>query len=169
MDEENLLEGITTDNVAVLTSNIDNMDGESLGALMERFFELGALDVSYTPIQMKKNRPATALTIVCSLEREKIVVNALLRETSTLGVRVEHMQRYIAAREQQSLETPFGRVRFKLKRLGGQIVHARPEFDDCQRIAQEHHIPFVDVQRVLMSVAQQHFPTPIIENNNEQV
>lgn len=168
MDEESLLEGITTDNVAVLSSNIDNMDGELMGALMERFFELGALDVSYTPIQMKKNRPATALTVICSLEREKMLVNALLRETSTLGVRVEHMQRYVAAREQQSLETPFGMIRFKLKRLGGHIVNARPEFDDCQRIAREQHIPLVDVQRVLMSVAQQHFPTIIIEDSEEK-
>lgn len=169
MNEENLFEGITTDTVSVLSSNIDNMDGELIGALMERFFELGALDVSYTPIQMKKNRPATALTIICTPEREKMLVNALLRETSTLGVRVEHMQRYIAVREQQSLETPFGIVRFKLKRLGGHIVNARPEFDDCQRIAQEQHIPLVDVQRVLMSVAQQHFPTTIIKEDNEKL
>ena len=169
MNEYNLLEGITTDTVSVLTSNIDNMDGELLGALMERFFSLGALDVSYTPIQMKKNRPATAITIICSLEREKVLVNALLRETSTLGVRVEHVQRYIAEREQQNVETPFGTVRMKVKRLGGQVVSARPEFDDCQRIAQERNLPLVDVQRVLMNVAQQHFPNPIIEVKNPRL
>jgi len=169
MNEDNLLEGITTDWVSVLSSNIDNMDGEMIGALMERFFTLGALDVSYTPIQMKKNRPATAITIICSFEHEKLLVNTLLRETSTLGVRVEQVQRYIAEREQQSIETPFGTVQMKVKRLAGQVVSARPEFEDCQRIAREKNIPLVDVQRVLISIAQQHFPTSIIEENSEKM
>lgn len=167
MSEDDLLKGIAMDWVAVLSSNIDNMDGELLGGLMERLFELGALDVSYTPIQMKKNRPATAITVICSLEKEKLLAYALLRETSTLGVRVEHMQRYIAQREQQSIETPLGMVLMKVKRLSGEIVSVRPEFEECQRIARERNIPLADVYRILLSVAQQHFPLAIIEESHK--
>src|SRR6266567_2733447 len=90
-----------TDWVAVIESHIDNMSGELLGGLMERLFALGALDVSYTPMQMKKNRPATKVTVICPPDQGESLSLILLRETSTLGVRIQQVQRLKAQRSQQ--------------------------------------------------------------------
>ena len=164
MQEQDAHEDIEKDEVSVLSSNIDNMDGELLGGLMTRLFELGALDVSYTSIQMKKNRPATMLTVLCRVEQQRLFARTILRETTTLGVRMERVQRYIANREQHAIETPFGMALVKVKRISGRVVSVRPEFEECQRIASEQGIPLIDVYRVLTSVAQQRFLSPIIES-----
>src|SRR5438270_4668133 len=98
--------GADTDWVTVMESNIDNMTGELLGGLMDRLLAAGALDVSYSPLQMKKNRPAVLVTVICAVEQGNSLAQVLLRETSTLGVRIQHMQRLKAQRSQQRIETP---------------------------------------------------------------
>ena len=149
-----------TDWVTVLSTNIDNMSGELLGGLMERLFAMGALDVSYTPMQMKKNRPATMLMVVCPLEKGNELAYLLLRETTTLGVRTQQVQRLKAQRSSQQIETPLGPMLIKVKRLGTQIISASPEYEECQRIALERNMPLIDVY----AVAQQAVATTVMEN-----
>jgi uncharacterized protein (DUF111 family) len=132
------------------------MSGELLGGLMERLFTAGALDVSYIPMQMKKNRPATLVTLICPEDKGDTLAQMLLRETSTLGVRIQHVQRLKAQRVQERIETPLGPLRVKVKRMGTRILSAAPEYEDCQRIAQERDMPLAEVyevvQRVIKSV-----------------
>lgn len=137
-----------TDWVTVIETNIDNMSGELLGGLMERLLTAGALDVSYTPLQMKKNRPAVMLSIICSPEVTDALAMLLLRETATLGVRIQQMQRLKAQRSFQHIDTPFGPIRVKIKRLGKRIVSAAPEYEECLRIAKERDISLSEVYAV---------------------
>ena len=148
-----------SDWVAVIESNIDNMTGELLGGLMDKLFAAGALDVNYTPIQMKKNRPAVMLTIICQVEEGKALSELLLSEFSTLGVRISQVQRVKAQRVSELIETPFGSISMKVKRLGNRIISATPEYEDCQRIALEKSIPLEDVYEVAQQVIKTRFLT----------
>jgi uncharacterized protein (TIGR00299 family) protein len=147
-----------TDWVTVIESNIDNMSGELLGGVMERLLAAGALDVSYTPIQMKKNRPAIMLSVICSPEAGDALAMVLLRETTTLGVRIQQMQRLKAQRSFQHIDTPFGPILVKIKRLGKRIISAAPEYEECQRIANKRGVPLIEVY----DVAQQAIKNGII-------
>jgi uncharacterized protein (TIGR00299 family) protein len=143
-----------TDWVTVIESHIDNMSGELLGGLMERLFSAGALDVSYTSIQMKKNRPATLVTIICSPEQGDALAMILLRETSTLGVRIQQMQRLKAQRSQQRIETALGPMLVKVKRLGEHVISVSPEYEECQRVAKQHALPLAEVYEVARDAAR---------------
>jgi pyridinium-3,5-bisthiocarboxylic acid mononucleotide nickel chelatase len=134
--------------VTVIETNIDNMSGELLGGLMERLLEAGALDVSYSPIQVKKNRPATLVTIICPPEHAEELALVLLRESSTLGVRIQQVQRLKAQRTQEPVETPLGTMLVKVKRLGTRILSAAPEYEECQRVALERNMPLEEVYEV---------------------
>src|SRR5713226_7836416 len=134
--------------VTVIESNIDNMSGELLGGLMERLLAAGALDVSYTPLQMKKNRPATLVTIICPPEQAEALALFLLRESSTLGVRIQQMQRLKAQRTQEPVETPLGTMLVKVKRLGTRIISATPEYEECRRVALQRNMPLEEVYEV---------------------
>jgi len=136
--------------VNVIETNIDNMSGELLGGLMERLLAAGALDVSYTPVQMKKNRPATLITIICPPEETKELALVLLRESSTLGVRIQQVQRLKAQRVQESVETPLGMMLVKVKRLGTRIISASPEYEECRRVALERNMPLEEVYEVAL-------------------
>jgi uncharacterized protein (TIGR00299 family) protein len=146
--------------VTVIETNIDNMSGELLGGLMERLLEAGALDVSYSPIQVKKNRPATLVTIICPPEQAEKLALVLLRESSTLGVRIQQMQRFKAQRTQESIETPLGTMLAKVKRLGTRILSAAPEYEECRRVALERNLPLEEVYEV----AQRAIESVIIES-----
>ncbi len=147
-------EEVETDWVSVLETHIDNMSGEILGGLMDRLLAAGALDVSYTPMQMKKNRPATLLRVICQPEEGEALALLLLRETSTLGVRIQQMQRRKAQRSQQQIITPLGPMLIKIKRLGAHVISAAPEYEECQRLATEHNLPLADVYRVAHEAIQ---------------
>ena len=134
--------------VTVIESNIDNMSGELLGGLMERLLAAGALDVSYSPLQMKKNRPATLVTIICPPEQAEALALFLLRESSTLGVRIQQVQRLKAQRTQEPVETPLGTMLVKVKRLGTRIISATPEYEECRRIALQRNMPLEEVYEV---------------------
>jgi uncharacterized protein (TIGR00299 family) protein len=145
---------VDTDQVAVIESHIDNMSGELLGGLMERLFASGALDVSYTPLHMKKNRPATLVTIICRPQDGERLALLLLRETSTLGVRIQQVQRLKAQREQRRIETKLGPMTVKVKHLGAQVVSVAPEYEECQRIARERDMPLVEVYEIAHDAAR---------------
>lgn len=129
----------------LIETNIDDMSGEMLGYVQERLFESGARDVWFTPIQMKKNRPATMLSIIVSADREAEAVEILMRQTSTLGVRVRPLERVEAEREVVRVETSLGEVAVKLKRLNGSIVSVAPEYEDARLRALERDLPLQEV------------------------
>ncbi len=140
--------------VTVIESNIDNMNGELLGGLMERLFSAGALDVSYSPLQMKKNRPATQVMVICPQEDGERLAQLLLWETSTIGVRIQQVQRRKAQRTQQQVITPLGMMLVKIKRLGSHIISVSPEYEECRRIAHERDLPLAQVYEVAQRAAQ---------------
>jgi uncharacterized protein (DUF111 family) len=133
--------GCALEQVVQLECNLDDMSGEELGHALERLLEAGALDAWFTPIQMKKNRPAVLLSVLCMPESAERLRQVLLTHTSTLGVRWRAMEREIAGREVREVATPWGRVRCKLKLLGGQVVSVKPEYEDCADLARKHDLP----------------------------
>jgi hypothetical protein len=137
--------GLAQDEVVVIETNLDNVSGEILGDVMERLFAAGALDVTYTPMQMKKNRPATQVSVIAPLDLADRLAMLLLRETTTLGVRMSRWNRLKAERRQEEVETPLGMVRVKLKLLGSRVLSVSPEYEDCARLAQAQGLPLQEV------------------------
>lgn len=146
--EEQGMSSPEIDHVTVIETNIDTMTGEMLGGLLERLLTAGALDVSYTPLVMKKNRPGVQLSVICAVEMGEALASLILAESSTLGVRVQQMQRRKARREQQRIDTPLGSIAVKVKLLGERVISAAPEYEDCRRIAVERNVPLETVYEV---------------------
>jgi uncharacterized protein (TIGR00299 family) protein len=164
LDERVNVADTERDEIVVLASNIDNMSGEALGWLMDRLLSAGALDVSYTPLQMKKNRPGAQLTVLASPEDAERLSSLILRESATLGVRMSRMERRKADRREETIETPLGEVRVKLKLLGERVIAAAPEYEDCRALAERHALPLEAVVERVTAAARIHFgletPTP---------
>ena len=136
--------------VVVVEAEIDDMNPQIFGLLMDRLLGEGALDVFYTPIQMKKNRPGTLLTLIASPDARQRLTSTIFRETTTIGVRYREMMRECLERETITVETPLGAVHFKIARRSREVLNASPEFDDCARIARERNVPVKDVQAAAM-------------------
>lgn len=130
------------DHLILLETNIDDLSPQVLGHVMDRAFELGALDCWFTPIQMKKNRPATMLSVLCAKGSRSALTEMIYRETSTLGIRVRETERECLEREIVSVATEFGPVDVKIGRLNGDIVNAMPEYEQVRRLALENDVPF---------------------------
>ena len=126
----------TPQTVAVLETNLDDQNPEGFDLLMERAFAAGALDVFFTPIQMKKNRPATLLTLLCPPDKADALAGALFRETGTFGIRVREQRRYTLERSWRTVPTEFGDIRLKAGAWQGEEVTVAPEYEDCKRAAQ---------------------------------
>ncbi|HUV88326.1 MAG TPA: nickel pincer cofactor biosynthesis protein LarC [Anaerolineae bacterium] len=137
--------GRERDQVTLLECNLDDTTGETLGYAMERLFAAGALDVWFTPIQMKKDRPGVMLSVLVPPGRTATVAQVVLRETPTLGLRVLPIERMVAERHMREVETPWGKVQVKEKWLNGERAAVSPEYEDCARIAREHAIPLYQV------------------------
>ena len=135
-----------TERIVVLQCEIDDMNPQLFGLVMERLYAAGALEVFFSPVQMKKNRPGTLLTILSRPEQREELSAIVFRETTTIGVRYHDVLRERLEREIVAVDTPIGSVRFKVARLGDTIVNAAPEFEDCLRIASERSLPVKDVQ-----------------------
>jgi uncharacterized protein (TIGR00299 family) protein len=132
--------------VVVLECEIDDMNPQIFGVLMDRLYAAGALEVFYTAVQMKKNRPGTLLTVVAPPERRDALTGIVFRETTTIGLRYQELARACLEREIVVVETPVGPVRFKIARRGADVLNASPEFDDCARLATERLLPVKQVQ-----------------------
>ncbi len=124
-----------TDRIAVLETNLDDCSGEILGHFVETALAGGALDVFYTPVQMKKNRPGVLLTVLCAETDADQFTEMILRETSAFGVRRTMAERRKLRREFTEVKTRFGKVTVKLGKLNGRIVQATPEFESCKKAA----------------------------------
>jgi uncharacterized protein (TIGR00299 family) protein len=132
--------------VVVIEAEIDDMNPQIFGVLMDRLLGEGALDVFYTPIHMKKNRPGTLLSVIALPSARARLVATIFRETTTIGVRHREMSRECLDREITTVTTPLGDVRFKVARRQGEILNASPEFDDCVRLAERTGRSIKDVQ-----------------------
>jgi hypothetical protein len=135
-----------TEQIVVLECEIDDMTPQIFGLVMDRLHAAGALDVYLSPVQMKKNRPGTLLTILARPEQRQELTALVFRETTTIGIRYHEVRRQRLDRETVNVETPLGTVRFKVARLDGKIVNSTPEFEDCLRIASERNLPVKEVQ-----------------------
>lgn len=136
-----------SDEVLMLETNLDDASPEQLAWAMERLFDVGALDVSYAPLVMKKGRPGVALRIMAPIELRAIVLETLFAETPTLGVREQRVTRTVLEREIVQVQTPRGKARVKV--AGGQ---GHPEYEDCARIAREHGVPLREIyEEVLLA------------------
>lgn len=131
--------------LVLIECNIDDMNPQLFGPVMSRLFAAGALDVYLTPIYMKKNRPATLLGVVARKQDEPELARVILRETSTLGLRVQPVYRYTAQREFKMVTTPYGDVPVKIKIIDGRPAQAMPEFDDCVKLANEKQVSPAEV------------------------
>ncbi len=131
----------TPQTVAVLETNLDDQNPESFELFMERAFAAGALDVFFAPIQMKKNRPATLVTVICSTDKAETLAGVLFRETGTFGVRIREQRRLTLLRSWRTVTTKFGPIRLKIGNWQGEEITASPEYEDCKRAAQEHGVP----------------------------
>jgi uncharacterized protein (TIGR00299 family) protein len=135
-----------TERLIVAECEIDDMNPQIFGVLMDRLYAAGALEVFYQPVQMKKNRPGTLVTVLAAPDRRDALVEIVFQETTTIGVRYHEVQRERLQRAIVPVDTPLGTIRFKVASRGGHVVNAAPEFDDCVRIAGERGLPVKDVQ-----------------------
>ena len=140
--------------LAMLETNIDDLNPEFYDYVMARLFAANALDVFLSPIQMKKNRPATLLRVLCQPEDVDPLMEVLFTETSTLGVRQQMVTRHCLPRSIQTVETPYGQVRVKIARRNDGWTKAAPEYDDCRQLAEEKGISLREVYRAAEQAAE---------------
>jgi uncharacterized protein (TIGR00299 family) protein len=126
---------VSSHTVTVIEADIDDMNPQIFGVVMEKLLAEGALDVFYTPIQMKKNRPGTLLSVIATPATREKLTATIFHETTTIGVRYRDMTRECLDRETETVVTPFGPIRFKVALRAGEVLNAAPEFDDCVRVA----------------------------------
>jgi uncharacterized protein (TIGR00299 family) protein len=136
----------------ILECNIDDMNPEMYGFAMDTLFELGADDVFITPISMKKARPASKLSVLCSAERKQSLIESLLTQTTSLGVRSYEVDKTMLKREFSKLQTSYGEVRIKTGIFRGKKLKSKPEYDDCVRLARENGIPVNQIYQEIMGL-----------------
>ena len=136
----------TSMQVVVLECEIDDMNPQIFGVLMEKLYAAGALEVFYSAVQMKKNRPGKLMTIVAKPEQREAMTEIVFRESTTIGIRHQELARECLDREMVTVTTTLGPVRFKVARRDGRVLNAQPEFEDLAKLSNERGIPIKDVQ-----------------------
>ena len=143
--------------ITVLEANLDDLNPQVFGYVIDRLLEAGALDVFATPVQMKKSRPGTLLTVLSKPEDAASLTEIVFAETTTLGVRRREESRQILARKWTTVSTSFGAVRIKIASLNGSVTSYAPEYEDCRRLAAEHRVP---LKLVMQEAVQQYLQSP---------
>jgi hypothetical protein len=143
-----------TDRIAVLETNLDDINAEILGHFLETALAAGALDVFHTPVQMKKNRPGVLLTILCAEAEADKFAELILRETTAFGVRRHLAERRKLRREFAEVKTPFGKITMKIGRLGGKVIQAAPEFESCKKAAARAKVPLKQIYEAVAASRQ---------------
>ena len=136
-----------SETITVLEANLDDLNPQVFGYVMDRLLEEGALDAFGMPVQMKKNRPGMLLTVLCKPEDANNLVQMIFAETTTLGVRRREERRQSLARRWEKVCTPWGEIRIKIASMNGSVTNYAPEYEDCRRIAAEHHVPLKHVMQ----------------------
>ena len=142
--------------LVLLESNIDDMNPELYGNLMDVLYKSGALDVFFTAVQMKKNRPATRISVLGELHSKDVLVQTIMRESTTLGVRVTYPERYEAERQIIDVETELGPARVKLASYGGEMVNVSPEYESCRQLSAQSGVPLKQVYTMVLEAARAH-------------
>jgi len=142
------------DAVVLLECNLDDTTGEALGYAMERLLSTGALDVWFTPIQMKKNRPASKVSVLVQPELAARSAQLLLQETTTLGVRQTFVTRIKAGRDSVRVKTEWGTVTAKVKRMQGQPISVSPEYEECAALARQAGVPLLEIYAAVQAAAR---------------
>lgn len=131
--------------ISIIEANLDDMNPQIYGYVLEKALAAGALDVYTTALQMKKNRPGTLLTILCRPSETDALMSLVFAETTTFGIRTHRAQRRALPREWVNVSTSYGSVRIKLSRSNGHVLHVTPEYDDCRKLAVEKQVPLQEV------------------------
>jgi len=134
-----------TDTIAILEANLDDLNPEIQGHFVEKALVAGALDVFYTSVQMKKNRPGSLLTVLCAEAEADRFCELILRETSTFGVRRHLAERRKLLRDSATVKTPYGEVQVKFGKLDGKVIQAAPEFESCKKLAEQSKVPLKQI------------------------
>ena len=142
----------TPEMVSVIEANLDDLNPQIFGYVMDRLFAEGALDVFGTPVQMKKGRPGMVLTVLARQEQASQMTKIIFSETTTLGVRLREERRQVLQRRSTSVQTQWGEVRMKVANLNGTITNYAPEYEDCRRIAEEKGVPLKSVMQEAIRV-----------------
>ena len=143
------------DEIVKLETDIDDSTGEALGYTIDRLMQAGALDVHYSPVYMKKNRPAWELTVICKKSRMEELEDIIFKETTTIGIReFPSVMRSILRRNQKQVETPFGIAEVKEVALPGER-RFYPEYESVKAIAEKNHLPFAEVYHLVKALAEQ--------------
>jgi uncharacterized protein (TIGR00299 family) protein len=137
----------SSDTITVLEANLDDLNPQVFGYVLARLLEEGALDAFAVPVQMKKNRPGSLLTILCKPEDAARLTQLVFAETTTLGVRRREETRHTLARRWENVRTQWGEVRIKIASMNGTITNYAPEYEDCRRIASEHRVPLKTIMQ----------------------
>jgi uncharacterized protein (TIGR00299 family) protein len=142
-----IAENVSSEAISVLEANLDDLNPQVFGYVVDRLFEEGALDVFAVPVQMKKNRPGMLLTVLSKPEDAQELTKIIFTETSTLGVRRRDEQRQTLARKWITVGTRWGDVRLKVASMNGTVTNYAPEYEDCRKIAAQHHVPLKSVMQ----------------------
>ncbi|MGC9468805.1 MAG: LarC family nickel insertion protein [Anaerolineae bacterium] len=148
---------LDTATLRVLETNIDDLNPEFYEYVMDRLFAAGALDVFLSPIQMKKNRPATLLRVLCQPDDVEAMTTILFEETSTLGIREQTVNRHALPRSVKHIDTPYGSVHVKVAQLSNGEIRAAPEYEDCRRLAHAENVPLREVYQAAQEAARRTF------------
>ena len=140
----------STETIAVLETQIDDLSPQAIGYTFDALFKVGAVDVFTQGIGMKKSRPGVLLTVICHPDKVDACERVIFRETTTLGIRRQFQERNIVEREIQVVATKYGKVRIKVARQGNQVINVQPEFEDCAQLAREHNLAWLVVQQTAL-------------------
>jgi uncharacterized protein (TIGR00299 family) protein len=133
------------DLVSIIQANLDDMSPQLYGYFVEQALAAGALDVTCSPVQMKKNRPGLEVSVMCESTKCDALAQLLFEQTTTIGLRIYEARRKVLDREIVQVETPHGAVRVKVAKKNGKVVNVAPEYDDCQRLAMEKSVPLKEI------------------------
>jgi hypothetical protein len=150
--------GYESDTVTRLETNLDDSSPEILGATMDRLFAAGALDVWFTPIQMKKNRPGVMLSALCEPAKVEALADIIFRETSAFGLRTEQIVRLKLDRRFETVPTEFGEATVKLGLKNGAVVQVAPEFESCRVLSEKSGQPLRFVYEAVVRAFHQRHP-----------
>jgi pyridinium-3,5-bisthiocarboxylic acid mononucleotide nickel chelatase len=150
LGETGTVSQFSIEKLVMIETNIDDMSPQYLGLLMDRAFQLGALDCYFTPVQMKKNRPGTLVSILCEPALKEALCELLFKETTTLGLRVFEVDRMALDREVISVETKYGKIDIKIARHQGRDLRGMPEYEQCREAALRAGVPLREVEEEVL-------------------
>jgi uncharacterized protein (DUF111 family) len=141
--------------VSLIEANVDDMSPQLYGYLVDQALAAGALDVTCSSVQMKKNRPGLQITVLTVPEKADALAQLLFEQTTTIGLRIYEARRKVLEREHVEVETPYGTVRVKVAKREGKVLNVAPEFEDCQRLAAEKNVPLKEVMLAAQTAYRQ--------------